>query len=475
MNRGALQAQTYQLPVATPMQQAAQPQHYQDEIGDPASGLEYIDGVTGDYFDKWAALKGFARDVQENYGIDVRYPDPSVPESTRLHKIYLKSIADLKKQGEILKTSQTMKTAALSRGDIMGQNVGQQPFATLGGNDVVDRDLDPIVNEANNKLQQLYFGNAVDEAKQYHAEIKSRLEDLRDSNPNQQTYWQRQIDALTPPTKAVKQFAPKSDTNNGRVNASGNFLKKVANLMEGTSEGYKLSNETFGPNGERVYVNKDLAGITYGGKPVSEWQYIPSTHETFIVAGGQKVPLSGSDAVSVAKGIVTENPRFGAEGQYIDQYADKNGYFTAQGEVNPDVLVDKQYKDTLKARREEEEAGVDAQADEAALSEMKSQLQKMEPSFWGDDRFNGIDKEGKQVKVAVRDEDDKHVYEIENIKDLIGRVDAKGKKIDYTPFKKMSLDQVTKFLAKRQVHLQFKKQNGTNTAPSNSTDRSKVL
>ena len=152
---GSALANTYLLPQGQPL--APQPQKeqpFQDEIGNPEEGLQQVDGVTSQYFDKWAQLKGFARDVWENYKIDVRYPDPSVPESNRLHRIYLKAIADLKKQGSQLKTSQSMLNASLQRGDLINVDTRKEVFTgAQPGVDVVSHVLDPIVTEANNKLQ----------------------------------------------------------------------------------------------------------------------------------------------------------------------------------------------------------------------------------------------------------------------------------------------------------------------------------
>lgn len=425
--RGSLLANTYLLPQAQ-QAQAVQPQQpFADEIGAPAEGLQQVDGMTGDYFDKWAQLKGFARDVWENYNIDVRYPDPSVPESNRLHRIYLKSIADLKKQGELLKTSQKMYEASLQRGDIMNVDPRQQAFATMQPmNDVLRRELDPIVTEANNKLQQLYFGNAITEAKEYYEDIKGRLEGMAEANPDQREYWLRQIEALTPPTRSVREFAPKNPSvNQGRVNAAGNFMKKVANLMSGTADGYKISDKEVGPNGERIWVNKDLAtGVNYGGNSVVEWQYIPSTKETFLKvrdsAGNiKKVPVSGADAISIAKTLVSENPRFAASGEYIDQYADQAGYFSDTGEVNPNVLTTPDAPDIYQ-KMEKEEAEIRSQEFKQKIKGLETELAELEPGFFSDDRKIYKTKDGRSVKVAARSgSSGDTVYEIENIKELV--------------------------------------------------------
>ncbi len=456
-NRGSVLAQTYQLPA--PVQQQPIPQkQFQDEIGQPESGLQQIDGVTSEYFDKWSSLKGFARDVWENYGIDVRYPDPSVPESNKLHRIYLKAVADLKQQGERLKTGQKMYEADRQRGAIINKPVDQQYYDELNvGTDVVDAKLDPIVSEANNKLQQLYFGNAIEEAKQYYGQIKARLEQLRDTQPQQAGYWQRQLDSLTPPTKAVREFDPNRNyVSKGRTSAAGNFLKKIANMMAGTTKGYKISDTEFGPKGERVWVNKDFEkGVNYGGAEVVEWQFIPSTKESRMKVRRydptkqeyrtETVELSGQDALSVARTFVSENPRFSTSGEYLDQFADQNGYFSDEGEVNPNVLLtpdsDKIYEGMSKTEKD-----IQSKQVKAKRKTLEEELDSMEPKPWyqPDDAQTYTGKDGRKIRVAARknEEGDGKVYEIVNIKELYPGKPTKW----YSTYKKLSKDKIRNVL-----------------------------
>lgn len=485
IDRGALLAQTYQLPQAQVQKPVAE-NPFVDEVGEPASGLQQIDGVTSDYFQKWAALKGFARDVQENLGVDVRFPDPSIPGSDRLHRIYLKSLADLKAQGERLKTGQQQYMADRQRGAIINKDPHSQYYDQLNvGTDIVDSDLDPIVSEANKKLQGPHFGAAINEAKQFRDHVKAILKHRIDSDPQNAGYWQRQMDSLIEPVQAIREFDPNSgNSSRGSVKSAGVFVDKVANMMAGTAKGYKLSSDVFGPNKERVYVNKDMTGITYGGAPITEWQHIPATDtkpaETFIIVGGNRIPLTGEDVVSVAKGLVTENPRLGAEGKFIDQYADEKGYFGDTGEVDPSRLVDPLVVKNTNTLRTKELEKENAKQDANALQELDTQISQLTPSeqktgvinylpFSGgytDDRFIGQTDDGKPVKVVARDSEGKRVYEVENIKDILGPRDNKGKVRDLSRYKKMSKEDLLGFLSRLKVHYQFKnQQGGTTSAP----------
>lgn len=495
LDRSGLLAQTFTLPQqAGPAPLAPKP--FTDEIGNPESGLQQIDGVTGEYFDKWAALKGFARDAQENYGVDVRFPDPSIPESIRLNRIYLKSVADLKKQGERLKTGQKMYEAALSRNDLINKDPKEQYFDELQpGNDVVDKELDPIVTEANNKLQQLYFGNAIEEGKQYYDQIKGVLEQRRDSTPSQAAYWQRQIDALTPPTKSVREFAPwhgwKPDANaatkKAKVDAAGQMLKKVANMMEGTAEGYTLSNNTFGPNGERVWVNKDLSEVSFGNGRIKEWQYTPSTGETVLIVERdgpvksdgtvskvpERVPLTGIDAVTIAKTITSDNPKFGSAGEVVDLYAQESGLFNDAGEVDPDKLVDpdqRKKKKEYMASTETEEA---KRKEKAQMDKLFKQIENMEPGrFFGETQTFKLPN-GESIDI-YRGNKGYYIENTDQFKSVLGKAQLDKLK------KAQTFNQIKNFLLKQSAHLNLEVDmnklpaSGTQSAP-NTSNRKDVL
>ena len=457
---GAL-ANTYLLPQGQPLAQPQKPQPYQDDIGNPEESLQQVDGVTSQYFDKWAQLKGFARDVWENYGIDVRYPDPSVPESNRMHRIYLKAIADLKGQGSKLKTSQQMLNASLSRGDLINVDTNKTAFSdTQPGVDVVQNELDPIVLQANDKLQQLYYDSkSLGEAKAFYEDIKKRLTAKAEENPNQREYWLRQIEGLTPPTSAAKQFAERADPANkdrNKINSAGAFLKKTTNLLNGTADSFKLSNSVFGANGERVYVSTDTAGDTYGGKQIVQWEFTPDTKETNLVVkdgNGQisRIPLTGADPMSIAKGYTTENPRYAANGEFLDTFADQAGLFKDTGEVDATSLISDQAG--RMGAMQKEVAGIKAQKDAAQRESLAGKLSDMTPGKYFDffnDSNTVTGSDGVPIKFsAVKGDGNKVLYDIDNIKDLIP-----GKKPEvYKAYKKMGKTALINFLTKRGAHL----------------------
>jgi hypothetical protein len=454
MARTSLLANTYLIPQVQ-QQQPAAPKPFQDEIGDPAQGLAQIDGTTEQYFDKWAALKGFARDVWENYGIDVRYPDPSVPESNRLHRIYLKSIADLKHQGARLQTDQQMYNQMLQRGDqIKFDPTTQHASEMKPGTDFIPNELDPIVGQTNDKLQQQYYDDkSLNEAKGIYENTKAQFLKNATSDPQNKEYWMRQIQGLTPPTSAHKQFSPyagQSGTKDkNKINAAGAFLKKTTNLLNGTSDSYSLSDTVFGPNGERTYVSEDTKGDTYGGKKIVRYEYQPETKQTAVVVvdkdgNTQKVDLTGADPMSLAKGYVSENPRYASSGEYLDIYADQAGIFKETGEVDATSLI------TPDANQRFDRMGKEITADGGntfKLKQLKDELSTMETHWYGNDTITKTDSKGIPIKIKIKD--DKGIYSIENIK----QIEPGKKPAFYKKFQSMGKQALVNYLSGRGAHL----------------------
>lgn len=482
INRAALLANTYQLPA--PVQQAPAAQNpFVDEVGDPASGLQQIDGVTSEYFQKWAALKGFARDVQENMGIDVRFPDPSVPESDRLHRIYLKSLADLKAQGERLKTGQQMYMADRQRGAMINQDPNQMYYDEMNvGTDIVDAKLDPIVDEANTKLQGPHFGDAINEARVYHQRVKSMLEQRKNTDPKNAGYWQRQLDSLIEPVKAVREFDP---TRSGytriqgmQIEAAGGYLKEVASAVNGTANGYKLSKTEQDEDGGAVYELNSFNKSAYGGGTISGIYHVPATGRTYAKITGKSadgknyvskdVDLSADDIMGFAKELAGSNPKYAAQGAYLDVYALENELYGPDNSVaanTPDLQ--RSDLEDYKKRRETELTGLENQKQQAAVKQIEDDINSLEyrGMFVDDDRKSYARPSGGVITVVARksktkDDSGKYpvVYEIENIKELIPGKDTKF----YEAYKKLQKQSVLNFLLNNKVTTTT----GTKNAPT---------
>ncbi len=450
---------TYTIPLNPAVQQPVQ-QQFQDELGKPEDNLQQIDGVTDQYFDKWAQLKSFAKEAWNNYGIDVRYPDAGVPMSAKLNRIYLKAVADLQNQGNRLKVGQTMYAADRNRGSLINKDPNAQYYDELKpGTDIVDAKLDPIVREANDKLQQQYYGDTIKQAQSYYAETRKRLEDLRDNTPEQAGYWQRQLDSLVKPTEATKLFDPYHRDPNvkdrGKINAAGAFLKKVENNRNGLGDSFSLSSDRFNDSGEAALVSKDMAGTNYGGGVVSDWEIYPESKQSFLNikfkdGTTQKVDMGNTDPMSAAKGFVTDNPRFASIGENLDIYADENGLFKQSGEVDNSSLL-RGDADKVRAGQREAASAQSAQMAKANREAIKGDVDSLDTHWYGNDNKDYTSSDGSTISVK-RNDDGTYKVKDPAIKDP---------KI-LPNFKKLSKTQVLNHLTKRGVKVE-------GAAPTNST------
>jgi hypothetical protein len=450
--RSSALANTYQVPLMQQPEAAPQPK-FQDEIGEAEEGLQNVDGVTSQYYEKWAALKGFARDVWENYGIDVRYPDPSVPESNRLNRIYLKSIADLKGQGNKLKTSQQMFSAALARKDIIKGDPKTTMFADMqNGTDYINSDLDQIVTQTNDKLQQQYYdAKSLGEAKKIYEDTKGLFLDNAKEDPQNAEYWMRQAQGLTAPTSATKQFAeraPASQKDNDKVDAGGAFLKKIENIRTGNSDHYKLDPKSIDENGDPMYVSNDMMGDNWSDtESVVRWEHSPNMNQTWLVVkdkntGNQrKVDVSAEDGMSVSKAFTSNNTRYASDGEYLDRYAQQNKLFKGEGGLDNSSLLVSDHQDRYNRRLAE----VGKHKTKGQIKQLGTELEKLEPGFFGlrDARTTKYSSDGQPIDIVKRADG----WEIENMKSLVPAE-------EYEKYKKnkiMTKQALLKFLAKRGV------------------------
>ena len=460
-NLSSILANTYQLPqqqAQRPVQQAAAP--FQDDIGDALTGLKQTDGITEDYYNKWSKLKGFAKDAWENYGVDVRYNDPSVPESARLNRIYLKAIADLKGQGNRLKNNQAEFMQDRAHGYLVeDQNTGYYDTKKIGG-EIDTQKLDPIVSEANKKLQQQFYGDSIKEALIYYEEVKDSLEKRKAANPDQANYWQRQIEQLIKPTQAEKVFqplAPPRDTaadktDARRLESAKRSMEYRANRISGLSDDYVLSETIFTPEGNRVLTAPGEKGETYGGLPVERWEFVPETGESMLVTKKDdqviKTPMYIKNLVPHMQQVTSENRGFDIPGEYFVRAAEELGIFdtSGSGQTDPTPLLRKDRADVYakqKALIDKSNGGLNRQ-------KIKEQLAALEGGLIWDDETVFKDKDGTAIKVRVIEDNGSKMYDVRNAKDVIKL--RKGQTLKDVKIK--SPAEMLKFLVERGVRLE---------------------
>ena len=119
-------------------------------LGKPPEGLESVDEVTNQFYQKWNDLETFSSTMKLQYGVDVTKPNFGSEEGREAHNIYQKALADLYYQGNKMKNSQKMletafKAKTSTYGDRVdfGQEVGADVFdpnkVSVRQSDIQDR------------------------------------------------------------------------------------------------------------------------------------------------------------------------------------------------------------------------------------------------------------------------------------------------------------------------------------------------
>ena len=463
INRGALLGLDYALPGyeqggGTGVPQQARPQQPQDLVGDPAEGLQVVDGTTEDYFKKWADLKSFVHDAEQNLGINVQAPDYTRPESVQLNRIYNKALSDLKNQGNMLKVSQQMLNNALNRGDMFSADPRQQGVAQMRpGQDFYSSRLDPIVSEANDVLGQANYGSGYVEAKKFYDEKHKQLTYLSKTQPDKEAYWLRQRDALVKPRKAEKPYDPyraqQEYDRSLKMQAAGGFAKKITNLVYGVTEGFVPDPSIVNiDTGDPYLVNHDLEGVNYGGKRIKYVRLDPTSKKhvsEFVMSDGSVIELP-EDPMSVIKQILAENSgRFGTDAENVEKWAQDSRMMKGSGELDSDKLL-RPDKDEFKKQQIQGYQTVKADT-KARIDQIDRKLDEIVggflggPNSWGATKDSFILKDGTGVEM-VKDGDS---YVITNPGDIW----PDATKAKQKQWAKMTRENVRKFLIEEGAHV----------------------
>lgn len=320
-------------------------------VPDPAEGLQYTIDDTRAYYEKWSKLKNFVHTMDSSFGIDVTKPDFSDPASLRANELYTKAVADIMFQGDQLKNSQTMLEQMMARRaagtSTMEVDPRQQALSTVDPREAeMTTKAGDLVNNINKKTQQrFYTSSEYKQAQGVYDSAVQNLEQLATNDPENAEYYARQIQMLTPPTKSTKIFAPKNDTVGTKVNAAGNLLRKVSNMVMGAGDNW---NPSVDPT---KFETSEFEGLNYGSyvgtdgrkktRVVDKWIHDPETGEVTIMFQNEDAApqvVSQSDALQVARELVSANTRFGNTSD-LDKYVNEYSLLNEEGEVDPNKLL----------------------------------------------------------------------------------------------------------------------------------------
>lgn len=324
------------------------------DIPDPEEGLALIQGIDGDtksYYDKWAKVKQFAQAMQSKFGIDVTRPDVNNQGSVKANEIFNKAIADLKFQGDRLKTTQKMLESRLAN-QAAGQGImtgsvedaytsnegAAQMFTSTKAND--------LVNAFNQQLgKTLHTSNDLSRANDIYDAAYARLTEIAAEDPQNERYWLLQRDMLKKPLKTdvIQQESSTSKTAKIKQQSALELAKKVSHLITGTGAGWKQG-KVKGESGNYMLENtSDYTGIKYGDKNITAWYKDPTSGQVYLSLqsgnGDELVPVSREDALGVMRQIVSDNAKFGLQSG-LDGILAEMGLIDDRGELDPGQLLD---------------------------------------------------------------------------------------------------------------------------------------
>jgi hypothetical protein len=448
-------------------------------LPEPAEGLQYVEGVTRDYYTKWADLKSFVNSAWSNFGIDVTKPDFSKPESIQMHEIYNKAVADLMFQGDQLKTSQKELSKILadqrSGKVLLGQDPSQGLVTQTSPTDLTtSTEVDPLVEQTNDFSKRRFFTNKeYKQAIKGYNETKSFIENKLQNDPQNSEYWSRQLESLQAPTKSTKIFAPKKDTgDSGKL--GGTLLKKVSNVLLGSGDTWKraanidplkLQTEDFRGDQYGEFVKPDGKRVP---KVIDLFLFDPETKEIEIRYQDSSIPadrVSQKDALSVTRQLVSSNPRLGTLSS-LDKFVETNSLLDEEGEVDPMKLVSKKMSQLQEANLKEisEIKPFVSQV----KSEIKEELSDLGRFLGGGTALYQIPEEFGGGELEIQRGFKSGKFFVNNIKDLYPQMTNK----EVEQYEKLSEEQVISLLTNLGILenlSQEKLQSGSEIDPGNET------
>lgn len=475
-DRSQILGQTYATPQVAPTPAAPPVAPMNDGI-QVLEGLQHVQGETAAYYQKVAALKSFMNEVNTNYGIDVRVPDMSRPESIELNKIYQTALADIMAQGNLLKQSATIQAQNAQMGNVYapGVDTSKTAIATLGaGVGYAQDELEPMVIEANKKLsQQTYTKDEQRQQEAYRAQVIADLEERKRTDPKRAWYWQRQIEGVVKPTwgdyRPQSQWSYQDRANARKVEASGNILSKVTHLAYG-------AHSSFVPDPNRpvsatdptpMLVSKEFYGQNFGGRHLERWEFNPVTKVTtiFFREGGSMEVSGEGDTYVDPQELTAQLGNVPIEA--VNEWAATNNKLNKFDQVDRSLILD---KDAQKKRDEAIAKASDVRDTTGPAIDLVREELKTIPyeynRFWSDDEgeksigpFN-IKRTAKGWTITNLQEVFKGKMSDDELKLILQR-DSKYQKTE------AGYEALVKFLTKYGAHIEaYKKKGGYKGAPA---------
>lgn len=328
-------------------------------IPEAPSGLQYTDHVAAQsqkLYQDWSDLRNFATSMWSMYGIDVRKPDPTRPESIAANQAFQQALANVMYQGDLLKQSGTMASqlapmfaAGTTRPtDQFGQaplaqQLPQQAYQFAGLSEPSEKLLGAVNQsfESGADKQRAYEQGAA-----YVASLRQRAA----QDPTNATQLLREAqdveNAILPRTNITY---PPRDVGGKENSSIFEFLKRASAVIRGASD-YKISEVFNDPNtGQPLSTTKEFNDAFEGidrksGREakglIQEILKNPATGQMYLKLSTQEdlIPVSGTELIY---GISKANPKYPGVDK-ITRFVGEVGGSNDVGDIDPNFFLNQQ-------------------------------------------------------------------------------------------------------------------------------------
>lgn len=376
-------------------------------IPKPAEGLQYTGDMVGrvqNYYQGLAALQQFAREQWIRYGVDVTNPDPTRPDSVMAAQAYQAALANLRFEGDNLKTSQEMLKEAspymMQNKYTPGSEFTKRPFAEIAGTGIggeMSLEVDPMVSFVGQ-----YGGKDFSDRGQFNR-AQQAVQNLQQQPLSERDRVAAQ--AITP------DYTPRADSGKSKTSGSVfEFLKRASAVAKGLSD-YKISKNYIDPEtGQALAETKEFndAFESIDRKTGREVKGMiqgvlrnPTTGAMYLKISNQSdlVPVSMTELVY---GISKANPTYPRVDK-IAAYIEEVGASDQAGNIVPEMFLEP--KAIQSATQKEQQLRQEAANVEATWNQIMERFGAIEPSG-GFSRFfgaaGGVEVDSKFGKLIIR-------------------------------------------------------------------------
>lgn len=405
-----------------PQAAVAAPAYAGGQLALPELTDEYanVQGTTDEFINTVGELKSYTHNMAKQYGIDVTQPDYALPGGGQPFRTFQELSAKALMTGNDLKT-RMKENQDINRGVLAGNVIGQgdyqnAPLGTSIQDRAVSTQLLPEVRQASEALTRVYDtrSGAQRATQTFKAPLIAKLTAAMEADPQNATFYQRQIDALPDATYEPPQYNPNAYGGGATKNNGAILIKEITNIAQGRWKPGDYTKST-DENGDPIFINKARNGQTYGDytfttgtgsrkqekkvkRVIDRWVKRPDGSvwlEFKQTEKGQDIPaerVDDTNSGSIASGFFSNVATYGKalEDAQAEGWIDNAGFVDyervpSEGYATPDIASEKAKTDAAKADiRVKLKTATKANPLKLSVGENKIEIK---PNSWGSGHY----------------------------------------------------------------------------------------